>query len=87
MSGPSRVTNLKGESGGTYKNGSGALSIDAGRRLECIVAHAATVLSSVTAANIAGTLTNVNLPAGMVWYGKFTAATLSSGEVTGYYEN
>lgn len=80
------VRNLKGENGGKYRTGAGTLTPTAPyASFDCVVAHAASVVNA-TAANINGTLTSVNLPAGFIWYGTFTSVEVVSGEVTAYYK-
>lgn len=86
MSGPARVTNLKGDNGFVYKKGAGALAIAAGRRVDTFVAHAASVLNITGTDNGDGdALSSVNLVAGQVWFCNTDAASLVSGEVSAYY--
>lgn len=79
-----KVFNLKGEYGGKYVTGTAANTRTDGKCWDAILAHEATVIASATSNNITGTLTSVPLAAGQVWYGKFTAFTLTSGKVTAY---
>lgn len=53
-----------------------------------IFAHSDTVIASATSTGgcPSGTLTNVELPAGTVWAGRFTAVQLTSGSITCYRE-
>lgn len=74
-----RTTNLKGEKGGLYITDTAAHV----GRFDAILVHEAAV-AAVVSENITGTLSAVVLPAGMVWYGKFTSITLASGKVTAY---
>lgn len=82
MSGPVRVTNLKGEGKRFYKLGSGAVAIPSGKVVDTILAHAASVVA-VTDSDM-GALTGVNIPPGMPWFGAFSAVNLTSGEITCY---
>jgi hypothetical protein len=80
------VRNLMGEHGFVYKSVAAAVTIPTGRRVNAIKAHADSVVN-VTAADATGDpITEVNLPAGDVWHGLFTAVTLTSGEITCYLE-
>ena len=72
--------NLKGEDGGIYITDTSAHT----GSFDAILAHEATVINTATSSNITGTLTTVALPAGFVWYGKFSSITLTSGKVTAY---
>lgn len=78
------VRNLKGEQGGLYITDTALHSQPTGRAWDAIFAHSAVVIAVAVSPNIAGTLTSVALPAGAVWYGRFTAITLTSGQVTAY---
>jgi hypothetical protein len=49
-----------------------------------IMAHEATLIESATSSTIAGALHNVNLVAGQVWFGRFSAIQLAYGSVTAY---
>lgn len=78
-----RATNLKGDNGGVYLLGAGAIALPSGVKwFEAIIAHAASVVTVTS--NLSGITTNVNLPAGFIWYGHFTVLTVVSGEVTAY---
>ena len=71
-----------GSASGTYQSGAGTIS---GGTYSWVYAHTDTVLSSVTSADISGTLTNVTINGGSWWRcGNATSITVSSGEVTVY---
>lgn len=74
-----RVNNLKGEYGGLYITDTAAHT----GSFEAILVHEAAVAALVSP-NISGTISAVPLPAGMIYYGKFTSITLASGKVTAY---
>lgn len=52
-----------------------------------ILAHKDSVLTTVTSSSITGTLTNVQLPAGFLWSGVFTALTMQTGGAITAYES
>lgn len=84
------IRNLKGERGGLYITDT-ALHTYAptnnAKAWDAIYAHTATVIATAVSPNITGTLTGVAIPAGSVWYGRFTAITLTSGTVTAYNQD
>jgi hypothetical protein len=69
-----------GLKGADYVTGTGANSGSWFR----IVALADTVIASLTAANVGGTLTSIPLSDGNSIQGEFTAFTLTSGKVWAY---
>lgn len=80
-----RVSNLQGENGGIYITNTSLNTFS--RPVSAIYAHSATVIATAVSYNVTGTLTTVAIPAGSVWYGSFSAVTLTSGKVTCYYQN
>ena len=71
-----------GSASGTYQSGAGTIS---GGTYSWVYAHTDTVLSSVTSADISGTLTSVTINGGSWWRcGNATSVAVSSGEVTVY---
>ena len=71
-----------GSATGTYQSGAGTVS---GGTYSWVYAHVDTTLSSVTSADISGTLTNVTIKGGSWWRcGNATSVAVSSGEVTVY---
>ena len=72
-------------SAGQYVTNTSATTPAVGLYFRRIFAHTATVVATATSGSIAGTLTNVAIPAGATWSGVFTSFTLTSGTVTAYY--
>jgi hypothetical protein len=71
-----------GSATGTYQSGAGTVS---GGTYSWVYAHVDTTLSSVTSADISGSLTNVTIKGGSWWRcGNATSVAVSSGEVTVY---
>ena len=80
-----KVANLMGEGGGLYITDTSAHATTGSVQFCAILAHEATVIATATSPTVAGTLTTVAIPAGAVWYERFTSITLTSGKVTAYY--
>jgi hypothetical protein len=75
-----RAVNLKGENGGVYISGTETVNGDFDTIL-CL----AQAVADLTASNLTGdSLAAVEIPAGLVLWGKFTAITLASGAVIAY---
>ena len=76
-----RVSNIKGDAGGTYLAGAGTLN----GAFDAIQALAASVIV-VTSTNIVGltTATSITLPAGAIIYGNYTVITWTSGTIIAY---
>ncbi len=70
-----------GLNGGKYVSGTSA---NTGETWVAIQALEDTVIGSMTATNLTGTLSAIPLPAGTVIYGIITAFTLTSGKVIAY---
>ena len=80
-----KIANLMGEGGGIYITDTSAHTLTGTQMFCAILAHEATVIATATSPTVTGTLTTVAIPAGAVWYGRFTSITLTSGKVTAYY--
>lgn len=75
-----RAVNLKGEGGGVYISGTETVNGDFDTIL-CLTA----AVADLTASNLTGdSIAAVEIPAGVVLWGKFTAITLASGAVVAY---
>ena len=75
----SHVTNNKGQSGGIYITDTAAHTGD----FDAITAVAAAVAALVSS-TITGTLSAVDIPAGVTIFGRFSSITLASGKVIAY---
>ena len=70
-----------GSSTGTYQSGAGTLN----GNFSYIYAHTSTVLSSMTSANLSGTLTNIAIQAGSTWRCcNASQIVVSTGDITAY---
>lgn len=80
MSGPVRITNLKGDAGGIYITDTSAHTGE----WDTIIAHEAAV-ANIVCVGTSGTLTAVVLPVGVPFFDKLiTSITLASGKVMAY---
>ncbi len=82
-----RITNQQGEDGSIYKRDTSAWVVAADgkaiKTIECIQACAFTVLTDLTCTPTA--CQQITLAAGARTFGHFTAITLATGEIKGYY--
>lgn len=85
MSGPVRVTNLKGDKGGVLVTGAGDIT----GRFDSIQALEASVVTLVSQNVLtpagSGALASVPIPAGAIIFGKYTSITWVSGTYIAYH--
>lgn len=55
-----------------------------GGNWRAVMAHESTLIQSATSSTLTGTLTNVSLVPGQVWFGRFSQIQLAYGAVTLY---